>query len=173
MSARRWAAACVVLCGCFQEIPDDIPCAGDESCPTGYWCNAVGTCSDLGKVKPPELMLVGASNSQNGPFGNSVVIPRGGGQVALQITNRGGSEAAYPDIALTAPACFDVDGTISSNLVGIIDTGQTVVAHQTVARPTAPCPDATVNVEMKLSGGVSGRKFDRIWTGSFTAVLGP
>lgn len=170
---RRAALGLVVLLGCYQDLPTDIPCDGDLSCPTDYWCTSAGTCSELSKSSPPELVLEGASASASGPFGASVTIPRSGGQVALQVHNRGGAEAAYPDITLAGPACFDLDGTIGSNLVGIIGPGERAVARQTAVRPTAPCPDAVVSVELKLSQGPSSRRFERVWTGSFTAVLGP
>ena len=170
---KRAILAAALLSGCFQEIPTDIPCSGDLTCPTGFWCGSTGTCQDESVTRPPELALAGVSDNTNGPFETVVTIPRNGGTVALRITNSGGAQAAYPDILLAGPACFDVDGDIASNLVGIIDPGQTVVARQTVVKPTAPCPSATVTVTLKLSEGPSSRRFERVWTGTFTAVLGP
>jgi hypothetical protein len=170
---RRLVLLGVMFSGCYQEIPENIPCDGDLSCPSEFWCNSIGTCSPLGETTPAVLALEGVANSTTGPFGQTVTIPRGGGTVALKLVNQGGAEAAYPDITVVAPACFDVEGTLPSNLVGIVGAGESVVARQTVARPTAPCPDAVVNVEMKLSQGPSSRRFERTWAGSFTAVLGP
>jgi hypothetical protein len=163
------ALAWLFLAGCFQEVASDIPCDGDQSCPTGYWCTWESVCQDLAKETPPELVLQGAATSAQGPFGSSVVIPRKGGVIALQIANHGGSDVPSAEVSLSGPACFDLDETLGPDEVGTIHEGETVVTHPTTVTPSAPCPNHTIQVEIRLSQGPTTQ---RIWTGSFTATLG-
>lgn len=39
-------------------------------------------------------------------------------------------------------------------------------------KPTVPCSDGAVQVDMRLSLGPTGGRFERVWAGSFLALLG-
>lgn len=161
-----------LLSGCFQGVPDDIPCDSDDTCPTGYFCGSLGTCRDLEVASPPELRVSGVSRTSNGPFGESVTLPSSGPFIAfyLAFENVGGSEANLSSIELSAPECFGLPASVQGR--GSIAPGETDTVTVNYS-PTPPCEAATAQVEVSATSGPSTRRLTRSWTGSFGVALAP
>ena len=162
----------LAFAGCLQGSPSgDIPCDGDESCPTGFWCGEVGSCSELTSSSPPVLELVGVAQSDDGPFQSEISVPAGTvSGFELKLQNTGGSEAVYPSITLQGPDCLGVD---SAYFNAIIQPGEAGTADVEID-PDASCTGpASVEVTMALDTPGATQHFTRSFTGSFTVNLTP
>lgn len=94
----------VLMAGCFSAPSElDIPCDGDESCPTGFWCTDALGCASLQTSSPPELALVGVGD----PPAASIEVPVGTFSFFdVVIRNAGGAEASGGQVVGTGPECL-------------------------------------------------------------------
>jgi hypothetical protein len=170
---RALCAAVVAACAtaCLQDTPE-VPCNGDETCPTGSWCGYTNTCFSLADSSPPQLVLDGVGFGEAGPFKDSIVIRSAGSSFTMRVTNIGGAEA-YPNITLASPPCFDLDKEVSSSLTRILRENESGVMVVHAFRPKLPCPEAEVTVQFALPQGNSTDRFVRTSSGSFRLALGP
>jgi hypothetical protein len=172
--ALALVAACAVA-GCLDD-PGPIPCVGDDTCPTGYWCNgASGSCARYDQQTPPLLELDGVKAATTDPFGDSVTVPSSGGvhRFLIQVGNYGQAEAAYPTIVIDGPACLSGNGELASNLIGILASGDHTV--QSVYVDPMGCPASVdVAVHLSLKGESSSNFYVRQFPdGHFTVNLSP
>jgi hypothetical protein len=172
----RLAALALALAaaGCAGDVMG-IPCQSDQTCPTGYWCNASGTCTPDDVATPPLLQLDGVKLRSSDPIASRVAVPSSGlSSFTVQIGNYGGSEADYPTVMLDGPACLSFQGdTLASNLIGILHQGDRT--DQSVYLDPKACPSSVpVTVHMSIPYGSASSFYVRNFPdGSFTIDLAP
>lgn len=156
----------VLGAGCFQGVPENIPCTGDDECPTGYYCGGLW-CSSLEKGSPEVLELGGVALSEAGPYGPSLVLPKNQyAQFRVQVKNTGGTDAYKVRLTHDAPACFGLETYSDASMVKAGGSDSMVV--RLTGKPTSPCPAVDVKVTFTSTVAVSGAK-PRVFTGVFRA----
>lgn len=165
----RALAIAILLAGCYQDAPDDIPCDGDETCPTDLYCDSIWTCR---AGTPPTLVVDGVSLSKTGPFTPDIEIARGMPTVLhIRITNTGDAPTESLKLVATTPACLN-QTAIDDRFLDI-NPDDNSVFDQTLS-PTAGCASPqTVSYEFSSTyrGDTEGVTFKRVWPGSITVKL--
>jgi hypothetical protein len=166
-----WTLTSAVGPGCNQTLSDAIPCRSDTNCPTDYFCDAAGECASAESGSPAQLELVGVAMSATGAPAPAITFVEGGRMQSFYVVlrNAGRSQAAYPEVTFSAPVCLGMKAELASNLVGILDPGETRSASAYVDPEPACASPITVDVTMAVGGGsLSPLREAR---GSFTVLL--
>lgn len=153
---------------CVATSNDDIPCVDydDQLCPTGYWCGRLDVCESFEDNPPPEIEIVGfatnlggadeASAAADNAFADEVTVDAEIETIYLRLRNVGGGEAPYPNVSIDAPCCLGSDGSIGSNLIGIIPSGGTETLDFAFRGWSSECPSpSAVTVTVSVLGRVS------------------
>jgi hypothetical protein len=165
----RALAIALLLAGCYQDTPEDIPCDGDEFCPTDLYCDSIWTCRS---GTPPTVIVEGVSLSMSGPFAADVEIARGmPAQLHIRIANTGDAPTENLKLVATTPACLgqtDIDDRFLD-----INPDDAAVFDQTLS-PMAGCASPQrINYEFSSTyrGDTEGVTFERVWPGAITVKL--
>lgn len=170
----RWMALAVgtsVLPACFSSVEGlEIPCTGDATCPTAFWCTNEAVCASTEDSGPPILAIAGAS-VDSGPVAAVVRVPSGDlSAVALAIRNIGGSPVVSGSVGATAEAClgFQVEAELPEPIEA--DGGISVIA---AVSPTAECVGRrTVLIDLHADVPESFTE-ERSFTGQFDVMVDP
>ncbi len=167
-------ATTLALVACNQSIPEDVPCKEDTSCPTSFYCSSVGTCLEASaQSSPPNVQILGVTRGKEGdPEGSITLSAKGRLQMFyIVIRNAGGSQAPYPEISLKGPKCLDIEGSLGSNLIGIMEPGSTTTASVYADPDRDGTCLGTKHVEVSIEVGGGSVSPLRKTTGAFDVVL--
>jgi hypothetical protein len=167
---RRAIALSMLCCGCLQGVPDDIGCVGDDTCPTGYYCDDSSICSSLSDGTPATLLFGGVGLDPGTATGKSLTLPLTGTMFYLSFSNTGTHDASTIGITFDSPACMDLH---SPTLIPPLPAGQSESVQANSANPVLPCPDADVTVSLDIPQGSAISPFHRTSSGTFRVHVGP
>jgi hypothetical protein len=164
-------ALVLLLAACGD--PERIPCSGDDTCPTGWFCDNIGICQRMSATSsPPDVVFDGVSNDQSGPFGGSLDFDtRTRGAFFMSMTNQGSEQADNVSVTFAGPSCLGLIGP-GSNLIGIIDGGMTDVEQvDCLPSPTCASPATVMVTVSQKYRGSDGSQLSRDNSGSFVIRL--
>ena len=154
---------------CYQDIPEqEIPCDGDDTCPTGMYCGFAFTCNE---TLPAHLVVDGASLSEDGPFGQVEVTRGNFARIHIQITNDGSAPTSGLTLVASTPACLNQ--TNIDDRFADINPDDSSVFYIDV-NPMAACPSPQrigLAFDAAYRGHTNGTMYHRMWNGTVTVNL--